>query len=796
MSDYTFGGYNPANPSAGFSTNGIIGDYLTAGIIDFTEMVISYSVLLKPYEKKTEEVKRVALRQVYPRIGLILSAAKDLDNNLLFSDIDNKSERTVGSNDPNTLGSYTVGTNVGFGAIGSDGRTALENVYRNVTYFITGLQPTSGSYVPNPFTEGITGVAAALTAALLIKQIPINSDIKNVDLGNDIETRALEDLDRILKLFESGRSGSLSSQFAQLPAPNLSESTFHIALDIDPSTLPRSYFDIDPVDEATVINQAQPDAKVRPLQVITIAPEDIAFGWFYISSMEGETYASFTDATTGSTVWKPILDTNPAIERTFVIRNGWNADDIIEALAEEINSYTLTDNATANILAAPNRGELMLQNVAVTRLRMYDEAGDLESPYARKIAAFRMQQQVNHLSFMARRVSSIVTREMVILRFFTLAKTQVAIEALKARPDLSSTFPAGFENFNYQGIWDVSTSYHLGDIVESRLGKEGQIFVCAVTDVDGITGGTDPGSGGTSNWVPILGGYQRLREYKNVATPYVKGLVYGLSPSYTYLDGKGPKSLTLFTKEGGTKTLATKSPDSTTNVPASNKDKLSFLDSDTFFFKKAVETSVINGTLKIRLSSSDLTKIPEELKEHFDPLTGSLLVPLVNVQEAEDVALAVLEKLFLVAPFTELLGALTLPNALQMNSFKKTAEETKEIIDILGPLPDNLELAVGTTRVVSGTIRVIDDAVENTFYQNAIEPKTAYSNKPRSIVIKSTPIDLITTNSTEATSTLVDNKDYGVVKVLQSNRSVRLQGVFDRISFLENMSNGCRRDRE
>lgn len=793
MSDYTFGGFNPANP-AGFSTNGIISDYLTAGIVDFTEMVISYSVLLKPYEKKTEEVKRVALRQVYPRIGLILSAAKDLDNNMLFSDINNKGERVIGSDDPNTLGSYAMGTNVGFGVVGPDGRTALENVYRNVTYFMTGLEPLSNTFVPNPFTEGITSVAAAMTAAVLIKQIPINSDIKNIDLGKDIEAGALEDLDRILKLYESGKSGSLSSQFAQLPSPSLSESTFHIALDIDPTTLPASYFDVDPVDEATIINQAQPDARVAPLTHITVDPADIAFGWFYISSMEGETFSSFTDPTTGSTVWKPTLDTNPAIERTFVIRDGWNADDIIEALAEEINSYTLTDNATANILAAPNRGELMLQNIAVTRLRMYDEGAEANSPYARKIAAFRMQQQVNHLSFMARRVSSIVTREMVILRFFTLAKSQIAIEALKERPDLAATFPPGYVDFNYKGIWDPEVSYFLGDIVESRFGQEGQIFICAETDPDGLAGGSDPGNVAASYWVPVLGGYQRLREYKNVATPYVRGLVYGLSPSYTYLDRKGPKSLTLFTKEGSTKSLATKSPDSSTNVPPSNKDKLSFLDSDTFFFKKTSEFLPVNGTLKIRLSSTNLANIPEEYVEHFEPITGSLLVPLVNVAEAEDVALAVLEKLFLVAPYTELLGALTLPNALQMNSFKKTTEETKEIIDILGPLPDNLELAVGTTRVVSGTIRVIEDEAETSFYQNAIEPKTAYSNRPRSVVIKSTPIDILSAKSTETTSTLVDNKDYGMAKVLQSNRSVRLQGVFDKINFLERANYGLRGD--
>lgn len=780
MSENTFGGFNPAGS---FSTNNVIEQFLTAQIEDFTAMVVSYSVLLKPYEKKLEEVKRIAQRQVYPRVGLILSAAKDLDNNLLFSNIDSKNERTIGSENAQTLGSYSVGTNVGFEVVDSNGRTALENVYRNVTYFVTGLHPTSRNFVPNPFTEGITAVAAALTAAILIRQIPINSDIKNVDLGNDIEKRALEDLDRILKLYESGRSGSLSSQLAELPAPYHSDSTFYLALDIDKTTLPASYFDVEPVDEATVIEQAQPGARVKPLQKLSIPSDKIAFGWFYISSLEGETFDTFADPNNGSTVWKPVLDTNPAIERTFVIRDGWDADDIIEVLAEEINGYTLADNAATNIMAAPNRGDLMLQNVALTKQRMYGDTGD----FARKIAAFRMLQQVNFLSFAARRTSTIVTREMVILRFFTLDKAALVQEVVKTRSDFDGT------TFDYRGQWEAAVTYTKGDIVESRYGKEGQIYVCASSSI----GGTDPGQITTSGpWVPVLKDYQKLREYKTIATPYVEGLVYGLNSSYTYLDKKGPKSLTLITREGNAKTLATKAADTdnSTNIPSASKDKLSFLNSDTFFFRKTAEDSVINGTLKIRLSSTDLTKIPTSLQPEFDPVTKALSIRLENVQAAEDVALAILEKLFAVAPLTEVLGALAMPNALQLTSFKKTKEETKEVIDILGPVPENLEIAIGTTRVVSGTIRVIDDLNENTFYQNAIEPKTAFSNRPRSLVILSTPIEELTKE--EVTAQVVDNKDYGVARVTQAQKSERLQRVYDKLDFINKSYYSRRRDRD
>ena len=68
----------------GFASQPDIRQFLMSQMADFVEMVRSYSILLRA--SKDSQVINVAQVQAYPRIGLILSAAKNLDNTYLFSD--------------------------------------------------------------------------------------------------------------------------------------------------------------------------------------------------------------------------------------------------------------------------------------------------------------------------------------------------------------------------------------------------------------------------------------------------------------------------------------------------------------------------------------------------------------------------------------------------------------------------------------------------------------------------------------------------------------------------------------
>ncbi len=668
----------------GFSTNKDLGNWLQANSVDFTSMVVSYSALLKPYTSKLDEVIRIAQRQVYPRIGLILSAAKNADNTYLFAD--------------------------------STDTTDMNKLYENVVSLMT----SEGS----PFSEGITNVASCLTAAILIKQLPINSDIKNIDLGNDLEKGAIADLDRIIHLYKDSKIAD--SLNVSVQGININQTTIYVALDINKATLPATYFDVAPVEQAVQIETAYPSANVTCLETLSIPNSKVAFGWYYISSTEGESKDASGNA---------VLVVKPPIENAFFVRNGYTADDLVEILAEELNSLTL--QADANIISSPNRGELSLKNVALPKKKLYDSA---DATYDKKVAIFKLLQQVNYLSFDARRMSTIVSRELIILRFFSADKVSLASQSLASALPSSTVY-------TYQGDWNAATEYAVGDVVD--LGSS-SVYCCILAG----NVGKNPGSPtNVAYWRRIYSEAGDLIPRRNLCDGFIDGLVYGLSPSYTFLDKRGPKSLTLKVEKATVKSVTTAD-----NSAATTEDKYT---ADTFYFRMQDGALGLTGDMRVRVSSTNLADFPE-----IAPLLaadGSLRIPLTGFTSAEDAALEVLKALYKIGQYTDVLGGLVQPAALQLTAFKKTQGEVKEVIDIL-QLPDGLEVATGIPSTV----------------------KTEYRARPRSLIITAQSIkdNLINTKS----DSLADNKDYGVASTAKGQKSQRIQNVYDRLDFLKNMN--------
>ena len=234
-----FGGYS-------FGTDESIEAYLTNNQVGFIDMVISHNLLLASYkrEDKQAEVIRIAQRQAYPRIGMILSSAKDNDNTFLFAD------------DTNSIAS----------------------IYLNVINLMTS--PDS------PFAEGLADIAARYTAAILIGYININSDIRNVDMSNHIEEEATRDLERIIELIRVTDSAIVQESVSNTQEETPSDTSFYFALGIDKTTFPESYFDTGFADEAVIINEVFPNAQVLQLSSLTIPKGFISFGYVYFSSLE------------------------------------------------------------------------------------------------------------------------------------------------------------------------------------------------------------------------------------------------------------------------------------------------------------------------------------------------------------------------------------------------------------------------------------------------------------------------------------------------------------------------------
>lgn len=592
----TFGGYS-------FGTDESIGAYLSANQVGFIDMVVSHNLLLSSYktkEEKKDELIRIAQRQAYPRIGMILASAKDNDNSFLFAD---------------ETGSY-------------------ESIYTNVIDILTS--PTS------PFSEGIAGVAARYTAAILIGYININSDIKNLDLSKHIELEATKDLERIIELIKIAEISTIKTTRLPIIKDTGDGKSFYLALDIDKTTLPSNYFDVGLANEIVYLEDQYPDSHVSTIESLTIADSDFAFGHLFFSTMELET------------------TTIPySVQETFLINNGSTQLEVITKLAEVINQVTLGleagDLVKSNILAAPNKGELKVSSVLIPKSKLYDNLGN---SFDRKLAEFGLSQQISEVNFNTRRQDPVVSYELIILTFYTISASEVAASQLGT--DVT---------WSYIGVWDNLTTYNKGDIVTYNDYR----YAC-------IVNGTTVDPTDFNNWTLLLPVKEDLIPLIPKATNGIEGLIYGTKSNYLDLSKEGPCSLTLVVNENKVSSSAA--------TPVTGTEETEFI-ANTFYFKALAP---ISGELKVRISSTNLSVVTELL-----PLLdaeGNLVITLDN-DTAETTALKFLKAIYSISQPTEVLGALVYPYAVQMTSFKESLEEVKEVIDILA-VPPGLLIATGT----------------------------------------------------------------------------------------------------
>lgn len=656
-----FGGYS-------FGTDESIEAYLTNNQIGFIDMVISHNLLLASYkrEDKQAEVIRIAQRQAYPRIGMILSSAKDNDNTFLFADETN----------------------------------SIASIYLNVIALMTSPE--------SPFAEGLADIAARYTAAILIGYININSDIRNVDMSNHIEEEATRDLERIIELIRVTDSAITQTATEQNTQEEELPPSFFIALDINKVTFPETYFDTGFADEIVIINEVFPNAQIQQLNTLTVPKGFISYGYIYFSSLENS----------ASTI--PL-----SVQETFLVNTGDDALTIINKISQIINQNTIGlqtgDLIKSNLLAAPNKGELVTETTSLAKNRLYPIQGN---PFDNKIAQFNINRRVTQIGFRPRRQDPTVNYELIILGFYT------APVELVAREQVNNNY-----TWSYQGDWEAGF-YNQGDIVF----YEEFHYACTATSTNNIPTNFN-------DWVVLLPDKTSLIPILNDSINGIEGLIYGTKKEYLKLDSKGPSSLTIVVDENRV-TAANSTP------PGGDPEEQEFV-ANTFYFRTLAP---VTGELKVRVSSTNLADKIELL-----PLLdgdGNLVINLLN-DTAEDVALKFLKGIYGISQPTEVLGALVYPNAVQMTSFKESEEEIREVIDIL-EVPPGLLIATGTPSFV----------------------KTDYFNNPRSVIIPITKIRVTGSSSTPTPEEELIASLQGEADSLESQSarlSSRLQGTFDSI---------------
>lgn len=676
----------------GFSSNPDIKSFLLAQQGDFIEMVRAYSVLLRA--SKDSQVIHVAQNQAYPRIGLILSAAKNLDNTYLFSD----------PGDP----------------------TNILLLYDKVVYLMTSLD--------SPFSEGITRVAAALTAATLIRSIPLDGDIKNVSSAEYIEDGALKDLQEIIKLYTQTKAPSIS---ATLTANStLRGNTIYISLGIDKTSLPPDWFNINPRDQIARIEELHPTSNVKLLSNLYVDPSTIPICWYYVTHTDRDTYTSTT--TSNSTLTGTIVTGNtttiktqvgtsdllPAIQGVFPIPDNSTADDIVELLADALNEAV--DFFESNVIVSPNLEPVSLTSISIIKKKLYDyDPADSNGFYDTKIASFRMLTKLTSLKFDARRLSATINRELIIVRFYTLSKVAVA----QAKFGGTAT---------YAGQWNNNSTFPAGSI--ATLDNYDFYATSSLTGQHPLTG---------TGWEPLYEEYSELLNYRNLNTSldYVEGLLYGLTPQYAFLDKYGPHSIIVDVEKGSVKTTGgTVANRGTTGTTPIDETKLPPV--NTFYFR--LTTSLVSGSITCRVSSATSTVVPA-------------WVVTFNNATAEDVALAFLNSLYTRSQASDTLGVLVYPHAVEIVAFQTTDEEVKVVVDILD-LPNGLEIATGTP----------------------VEEKTPYKPRPRSVCVdaKVARAGQTSTNNPKPTDIELLKAFSATASLASHKKSHGLQHVYDKIDFL------------
>jgi hypothetical protein len=508
----------------------------------------------------------------FNNIGLVLSAAKDKDNTQLFK---------------------------------------IPTTYQAVLGLMTNSE----------YSSGLVNVAAELTAANIIRSLPLNDSLKLIERGNTLETRAYSNLDRIIFLYTSASAVSTNVSIST------SNDFFFFSPDIDRTTILDSQFDVGLETESVKLTG------VKTVKTLSVDPNQVSFIYYNILKSEPGT--------------PPLLN-----EGITIVNNGQDIENFIYQLSSDINTLCTnvysTGTATypfSNLIAEPTRTQNIDSNISIKKSNFYTNT----ATFLNKTATFTLRTFSVYLEFAARRLSTTVSREAITIRPLTIHK------AALLTPYTS-----------YKGTYSTTTLYSLNDVVISN--NIGYKVILASPPVNSITNTTYWQQLNVSN-VSYTSNDLLVRKSTYIKN-YVDGLLIGKQTSnyfnYQSLQLEGPLSAIIDVNKG---TVSSASATTTGSTSIDHKVEI-----DTFYFSYSNPLTpycTSAGTLLFRISTlfEDVPWIPINIELGDQP---------------EDVAFKLLQGIleYRVEQDTKVVGAQIYKDAVYINAYKITNPEVRVVVDI------------------------------------------------------------------------------------------------------------------
>jgi hypothetical protein len=508
----------------------------------------------------------------FNNIGLVLSAAKDKDNTQLFK---------------------------------------IPTTYQAVLGLMTNSE----------YSSGLVNVAAELTAANIIRSLPLNDSLKLIERGNTLETRAYSNLDRIIFLYTSASAVSTNVSIST------SNDFFFFSPDIDRTTLLDSQFDVGLETESVKLTG------VKTVKTLSVDPNQVSFIYYNILKSEPGT--------------PPLLN-----EGITIVNNGQDIENFIYQLSSDINTLCTNVYSTgtaaypfSNLIAEPTRTQNIDSTISIKKSNFYTNT----ATFLNKAATFTLRTFSVYLEFAARRLSTNVSREAITIRPLTIHKASLLTPYT-----------------SYKGTYSTTTLYSLNDVVISN--NIGYKVILASPPVNSITNTTYWQQLNVSN-VSYTSNDLLVRKSTYIKN-YVDGLLIGKQTSnyfnYQSLQLEGPLSAIIDVNKG---TVSSASATTTGSTSIDHKVEI-----DTFYFSYSNPLTpycTSAGTLLFRISTlfEDVPWIPINIELGDQP---------------EDVAFKLLQGIleYRVEQDTKVVGAQIYKDAVYINAYKITNPEVRVVVDI------------------------------------------------------------------------------------------------------------------
>lgn len=671
----------------------------------FSKLVRSASVILRGSSVSYEDIKRLT-PSVYHRIFLRIAAGRNLDNSFLYKETD----------------------------------------------ILEMLNPFGGNSITqerfNVYGGDLQWCAAKLIAAHLLRTIPLNTtSIKFVDVANNLETQALDDIDRIITLIN--RAESLAPSTNEEVAS--SQISLYIANEIDKSTIPEELFNVPDLNSspATFIDSIEVNNVLTYTSAI-VPNNKLSYCHVYMTGqsvnadqdiINTRAYSNIQGSPTNS------KDVSYSISINIPILNGMTIDDIIVELADSINSVCLSSNnlVLSNIICTPERGKLNTITLNKSKKELYPTTTTLRN----RSAVYELFVRLNNLKFTTRRYSNKVNTELFTVTFYTI----------------DNPFVGDFSSSLYK-------------------------------DASKVIGITDSLS--------------KVKLNNTGFTLGIEGIVFGKSNNYVNLDKLTPAGFFLTVEKGDKPSVTINSTDTSPSNPNTSNDSVNDLNNlDTFYFFVSSDTDFdLQSTLSFRISSTNIDFNIIEINLEFlndieDELKGEALAESVvdalytySNESKEDTDVNVLG--IILGDYLDIYKNINLINntvselpleksldnnnnynsvenseaidkevvsgRVQIVGYKYTKTEYKLIIDVLN-IPEGIELAIG----------------------NYIGRKTSWSTRRRSIQIDVKSLNGGNMNQTIAEELASVNVSVGQA---EAKKSKLLQSVFDKRNLMKKAQEG------